>query len=91
MRLIDADEMQKFLIEQAKAYTWLLNCYNLEWISNFIEARPTVEAEPVKHACWKTNVYASQVVVCSFCNNTSLLPTTYCGNCGAKMDEEAEE
>lgn len=85
MRLIDADAIKRRVViggsEQCK------KCALVEMLDE-IENAPTVEAEPIRQGHWKTNVYASQVVVCSFCNNTSLVPTTYCSNCGAKMDEE---
>lgn len=91
MRLIDADdllEQRVYTVAKGKGFPYREAYKNM---LDDIEHAPIIDAEPIRHAYWKTNVYASQVVVCSFCNNTSLVPTTYCGNCGAKMDEEVEE
>ncbi len=81
MKALDYDELLKAACES----------HFKQIICTFLNGRAWVEAKPIKHAYWKTNVYASQVVVCSFCNNTSLVPTTYCANCGAKMYEGAEK
>ena len=42
MRLIDADIMQDFLVEQHDIDDWIVSQYNADWISSFIESQPTI-------------------------------------------------
>lgn len=55
--------------------------------------------EPVKHGRWKYNIIlgwcsvgteATADYVCSVCGWHTKMPTAYCPNCGAKMDEVSE-
>ena len=43
MRLIDADEMQKYINEHNDINEWCVSQYSADWISSFIENRPTVD------------------------------------------------
>ena len=45
-RYIDADEMLQFIDEQNIENDWLLNQYSADWISSFIENRPTEDVVP---------------------------------------------
>ena len=58
---------------------------------------PTIEAEPIRHGYW---VYSDEPMfgnpygsyICSRCfPYTQPHKTSYCPNCGAKMDEERED
>ena len=54
---------------------------------------PTIEAEPVRHGKWDTFFSDSYKVheigvECSCCGYRTQERTTYCPNCGAKMDGE---
>ena len=85
MRLIDADELLKDKVSNA-------------YVSRFeIENAPTIDAEPVVHAHWirkrSTPFSGDNDWECSNCGNGCRLdigyrPKKYCGDCGAKMDEE---
>ena len=103
MRLIDGDEMENYLYEQAKKYDTHESTYSLGWIIDFIKTRPTIEAEPVKHAHWvkDKNFDGFKIWKCSNCscrfgdyistewgiNPIQYAYGKYCGYCGAKMDE----
>ena len=58
-----------------------------------IEDAPTVDAEVVRHGHWqrKRNPMMYQIVpyvfVCDQCGTAFEYETSYCGECGAKMDE----
>ena len=85
--LIDADaivyETNKALIRTGEGF--IRECD--------IRREPIIEAEPVRHGHWifyrdedGWNIWYE----CSLCHKTSLKNTSYCGNCGAKMDGENE-
>lgn len=95
MRLIDADKLKEkmFTIE-----AWEYAPIDLHLIAvGDIDEAPTVD--PVKHGRWKYNIIlgwcsvgteATADYVCSVCGWHTKMPTNYCPNCGAKMDEEAD-
>lgn len=58
---------------------------------NEINDAPTVDAEPVRHGHWKKSQIYPYAVVCSRCGTVFELGTSYCGECGAKMDEVRDE
>ena len=54
-----------------------------------IDQIPSADVEPVRHGHW--NIYPeSKSFECSICEICNDLPTLYCSNCGAKMDEKEE-
>lgn len=55
-----------------------------------IEAMDGEDVAPVRHGHWNTYP-ESKDFQCSICEIGVDLPTLYCPNCGAKMDEEAEQ
>ena len=64
---------------------------------NLIEFAPAVEAEPVKHGRWIFKWDSERDpkklftrIVCSECNLHTGQKSTYCPNCGARMDLEVE-
>ncbi len=62
---------------------------SMETIIEYLDAYPTIEAEPVKHGRW-VDVALSFVTVkekCSICGGIVYVHGfNYCPNCGAKMD-----
>ena len=44
VRLIDADIIQDFLVEQNDVDEWVINQYSAYWVSNFIEKQPTINS-----------------------------------------------
>lgn len=71
----------------------------LKSIREFVNKRPAVDAEPVRHGQWKAanrRGTLCDTYVCSECGNmvmqaegyTYSCTYNYCPNCGAKMDEE---
>ena len=72
----------------------------LSAVRKFVNNRPAVDAEPVRHGTWEmcrktikmdfatlTGTYPT----CSLCGHAEFgmdKSTPYCPNCGAKMDEE---
>lgn len=90
MRLIDADALG---VGKANIDVFEHPAYADGWntLIDIIEKAPTVEAEPVRHGHWE--YWAGSLVKCSVCGyeyTDWLVCDNYCGNCGAKMDEETE-
>lgn len=56
-----------------------------------LNALPTID--PVKHGKWNKLIYRddSKGFGCSVCGGVSLIPTNYCGNCGASMKRSEDE
>lgn len=77
MRLIDADALKQIDEDYMPTGKWL------PW-SEVLNA-PTID--PVKHGKWKKLTYRddSKGFKCSVCGGVSIIPTSYCGNCGALM------
>ena len=107
MRLIDADKVEKYFDERSdKEFPYhdeyscgLFDAYS--HASNYIDSCETVEAEPIVHAHWITFLDGEDDgVFCSHCKSDLLnmfpcireshLPKR-CPECGAKMDEEADD
>ena len=53
---------------------------------------PTIEAEPVRHGRWiyirNSSFNPLKICECSVCHRKTYGSLDFCGNCGAKMDEE---
>lgn len=85
-KLIDADKLKQH-------YAWWDN-EDKKIFDTIIDLQPTVEAEPVRHGHWteKRNPMMYQLLpyvwVCDQCGTAFYYKTPYCGECGAKMDEE---
>ena len=85
------------LIDAEKLCEYASNQVSGSVSANDIMRFPRVDAEPVKHGYWVTtwNRYDKDGYViqtrgrCSCCNQYSEV-SDYCGNCGARMDEETE-
>ena len=86
MRLIDVAPMLEYLDVNHYDNDWMVNQYNADWISSWLESQPTIEAEPVKHARWVDVLGQPHLVQCSGCASTSVSGNyNYCPNCGAYM------
>lgn len=100
MRLIDANVL-KWKLGQVRLYVpWL--CFGKTAISKILESyrravfeeidnASTVDAAPVVHVRWiKVHEWRGlEVLKCSACGREHpRLPTAYCCDCGAKMDQE---
>ena len=98
MRLIDADELRKDIVERG---TQLSGCYSagiarymdrmLAHVLAAFDNAPTIDQ--VRHGRWiitqtPTNEYCN----CSVCGTQVMSDEAwnYCPKCGAKMDEEVE-
>ena len=85
-KLIDADKLKQH-------YAWWDN-EDKKIFDTIVDLQPTVDAEPVRHGHWiKANDPMSSPFdtmkrcLCSECREWAAV-TSYCPNCGAKMDEE---
>ena len=58
----------------------------LKSIREFVNNRPAVDAEPVRHSKWVCRI--PSVFSCGMCKGLAIgnRPTYYCPECGAKMD-----
>lgn len=86
MRLIDADALKEYLYEKIFGAKGKIDAW--------VDAQPTIEAEPVRHGRWM--MYATPDdhniwFACSLCNAAQNKESTYCPNCGARMDKEVQE
>lgn len=85
-KLIDADKLKEH-------YAWWDN-EDKKIFDTIIDLQPTVDAEPVRRGHWiKANDSMSSPFdtmkrcLCSECREWAAV-TSYCPNCGARMDEE---
>lgn len=101
MRLINADEIKIRLPFKLPQYNMMLLRNS---IMQGIQDTPTVDAEIVRHGSWDVYKWRDDKenpnteMTCSVCGITFFSPNDlnadefhYCPNCGAKMDEEAED
>lgn len=49
------------------------------------------DVQSVKHGKWKKRMSTSDSVKCSVCGNSHEYETTYCPNCGARMDGDEND
>lgn len=93
MRLIDAEEFQKFIEKQDESADYTIYHFG-EWL----EQQPTIEAKPVVHAHWIEQIIdGGQELMCSNCGEYALMNdefysefSKYCPYCGAQMDEKED-
>lgn len=99
-RLIDADKLKQDHFMSNECETCINDvgrCQN--WHSytkmdfcGWIDDAPTVDAEPVRHGHWIKSEKSDYEWECSACGyGLSDYRTTYCYDCGAKMDEVKNE
>ena len=71
------------------------------WMMDKIEKAPSVDAEPVRHGRWdsfgvRTTDHKGRKRIeyffnaCTACNQGAMKRTSFCPNCGAKMNVEVE-
>ena len=105
-RLIDADSLKETLDYYICEAGWSKEIkMALRWVKDeFIDAEPTVDAEPVKHGKWIIRCDSEKGwyrIICSACGEdvTSTAPVigffpnakvlwNCCPECGARMDEK---
>lgn len=93
MRLIDAEEFQKFIEKQDESADYTIYHFE-EWL----EQQPTIEAKPVVHAHWLEQIIdGGQELMCSNCGEYALMNdefysefSKYCPYCGAQMDKKED-
>ena len=90
MRLIDADALIAYIKKRIR------NEMVIAWLCRIISEVPTIEAEPVRHGRWVDKMVRDWH--CSECGKKASFDgycyddkPNYCPNCGAKMDEEADD
>ena len=71
---------------------------NFVWVQRYSwDNAPTLDVRPVVHAHWIkggeafVGVHKVDEYICSRCDYHTLEAGTYCGNCGAIMDEKENE
>ena len=87
MRLIDADRLKAYLLENYIMYDHTLAD---------IDAQPTVDIESARHGRWKQSKYYKNIIFCDECGepfelSNSIEHWNYCPNCGAKMEGKRRE
>ena len=97
MRLIDADRLKAELDAWARIIR-KPNCYSREDALHIIDTAPEVNAVPVVRGEWKTweEQFPDRTtrkknnlgVFCSACQLHADNMTSYCPNCGAKMEDK---
>lgn len=96
MRLIDADNLVRFLTSPIGFKTICEDCCDIHCleciVENVIKIAPTVDVETVKHGKWIEKPYLLGTTrYCSLCGKNYGMPHgiyDYCPNCGAKMKSE---
>ena len=65
------------------------------WVDDtldYIESEPAADVEPVKHGRWLcVDTDTEQFFLCNRCKKKEYWESNYCPNCGARMDEEAQQ
>ena len=96
-RLIDAKKLKRAIMDMESPYsTFFIPDWVRVFVNRVIDKAPTVDAEPVRHGHWiEKGAGFNWHFECSACGWEDGYPFNdrmkYCPNCGAKMDEEAEE
>lgn len=84
MPMIDADALMTELNDTK--YAW----QDYDAVEDALRNIPTIEADPVRHGRW--DYYSTTMQECSVCKrHTPRHRYTFCPNCGARMDGDADE
>ena len=96
MRLIDADALIEFIVEEAQD----LRTLSTKTVGLAISKTPTIDAVPVRHGKWiygnDFHWYTASCNKCGYQRRTDIKADgwnqwRYCPNCGSKMDGERKE
>lgn len=79
-KFIDVDVLAK------QIYKRVNNSAIRSWLFAIINETPAADVQEVRHGEWKERMSCSSSVKCSVCGNSHEYETTYCPNCGARMD-----
>lgn len=88
----DAVIPQDYYIERQAAYNKEIVRRDMEAFCEFLQSRPAVDAEPVRHGRWEQYPGPGSIR-CTYCKlefDEQKMPSArdYCPNCGAKQDLE---
>jgi hypothetical protein len=76
-----------FYIEREAAYHKELVRSEMEAFFEYLESRPTIDAEPVRHGDWIPQDNTRTKFMCSDCKGRNHDGSgKYCSECGCKMD-----
>ena len=82
-----------FYVERKTAYDKELVRRDMEAFCEFLQSRPIIDAEPVRHGRW-SEPYQNDIwdcYECSCCGAKYDRKWKYCPECGAKMDLEVHD
>ena len=86
----DSVNPSDFFVERHAAYNKELMRVEMEAFCKYLQSRPTIDAEPVRHGNWRTFQFPKRwngsTLRCSECNTGTTWRWNYCPNCGAKMN-----
>jgi translation initiation factor 2 gamma subunit (eIF-2gamma) len=93
MRLIDADRLKAEIMGWCVVTDDLFGMgkyHEREIVLQAIEESPTIDAVPVVRGEWEIAIGydPNKKVQCQNCYKTACEPTSYCPNCGAKMEDK---
>lgn len=96
VRLIDANALKEKFIKVANSMaknSFQTYAAAMEEAAKMAERQPTIDAEPVRHGCWRKGAWKTYPdgYVFSECDCGFAIPYNYCPNCGAKMDDAKEK
>lgn len=93
-RYIDADELKNAFTNWREIVNNPYDFFpSVEECKAVIDAQPTAEVVEIKRGRWIAygleDGFAIERHICSECDyDIGVIPTNYCPNCGAKMDED---
>ena len=89
---------QDFYVTRKAAYDKEVVRRDMEAFCKFLQGRPTIDAEPVRHGCeWCNGEYHTELSAHAVRYHTSdkssvyVLDVNFCPNCGTKMDAKPPE
>ena len=99
--LIDRNELRRRIYERFGQYSTKVIATVEEgkiiedwaFLEPFLNAAPSIEAEPVRHGWWEKNESKQFYIYpykCSVCKEINEYPFPYCPICGARMDGGSE-
>ena len=99
MRLIDADDMIKSLMDMTfyddEGYTIDDHEDRLAIAKSFVDSVPAVDAEPVRYGRWVRDEFGAKCCACGLYAYRDKFDqpweSPYCPNCGADMRGEQDE